>query len=124
MTAQARILVVDDYEDTAEMLAVLLRCAGYHTVTASSAAEALEQVKGEAFDLIISDIAMPVMNGYELVEAVRKLRDYRHTPIIAITGFATHDDRERSLQAGFNAHITKPVSAPFFLHTVQRLLKK
>lgn len=124
MTAQARILVVDDYDDTAEMLAIFLRRAGHSAVTASSASEALEKIKSERFDLIISDIAMPVMSGYELVEAIRKLKDYRNTPIIAVTGFAMHDDRERSLRAGFNAHLTKPIGPQILLHTVSRILSR
>jgi CheY-like chemotaxis protein len=124
LTTEARILVVDDHDDTAEMLAAYLKRHGYLTDTASSATEALEKVKAESFDLIISDIAMPVMSGYELVEELRRMRDYRRTPTIAVTGFAMQNDRERSLQAGFNAHMTKPINPQTLLHTVNRLLGK
>lgn len=124
MTTETRILVVDDYDDTVEILALWLKRAGYHTVTASSAAEALEKARAERFDFVISDIAMPVMNGYELIAALREMPDYRRTPMIAVTGFAMLNDRDRSIKAGFNAHLTKPISAETLLHIVNRLLKK
>jgi CheY-like chemotaxis protein len=115
---------VEDYADTAEMLAFILRRAGYDATIALSAVEAIKLAEATQFDLVLSDIAMPVMNGYELVEALRKMPGYRLTPIVAITGFAMHDDRERSIRAGFNAHLTKPINPATLTHQVERLLRK
>jgi two-component system sensor histidine kinase/response regulator len=123
-TNRPHILIVDDYADTAEMLALVLRRAGYETTIALSAVEAVKLAEATQFDLVLSDIAMPVMNGYELVTALRKRRDYRSTPIVAVTGLAMHDDRERSIRAGFNAHLTKPINPATLTHQIGRLLRK
>src|SRR5918995_1263562 len=102
-----RALVVDDVADVTEMLSVLLTHAGYEVRTASSAAAALSSAKQDQFDVIISDIGMPQMNGYELARAVREIPGYEAVPMVALTGYSKFDDRQRSLDAGFNAHLTK-----------------
>src|SRR2546428_6439362 len=103
-TLQRTVLVVDDVNDVTDMISLFLKHAGYHVVTAERATEALKIAGEQEFDLIISDIGMPEMNGYELVEALRGMTPYRDTPIIAVTGYTEYDDRGRSLEAGFNAH--------------------
>src|SRR5262245_42411652 len=80
-------LVVDDVSDVTEMLSVLLTHAGYQVVTASSARAALEAVHKQHFDVIISDIGMPEMNGYQLAREIRLLPDYADVPMIAVTGY-------------------------------------
>ena len=116
-----RALVVDDAPDVTEMLALFLQHAGYETVMAFSAQEALETARDACFDVIISDIGMPGMNGYELAEAVRGLEGYAEVPMIAVTGFSAFDDRGRALKSGFNAHLTKPVNPATLLELIQRL---
>ena len=105
-----RALVVDDAPDVTEMLAMVLRFAGYDVVSVFSAKDALETARGEQFDVVVSDIGMPGMNGYELAEALRGLPEYRSVPMVAVTGFAMYDDRERALSSGFDAFMTKPVN--------------
>src|SRR6266516_1825717 len=85
-------LVVDDVSDITDMLAVLLSLAGYEVVTASSASAALAAAHEHHFDVIISDIGMPEMNGYELAKAVRALPGYQGVPMVAVTGFSMFDD--------------------------------
>ena len=102
-------LVVDDSADIAFMLVMILQHAGYDTVMALSGADALTLAKQEHFDLVISDIGMPEMDGYALAKALRALTRYATIPMIAITGFAEYDDRDRALSAGFNTHVKKPV---------------
>lgn len=116
-----RALVVDDMPDVAEMLAMFLKHAGYAVVTALSAFDALEAANAAPFDVVVSDIGMPQMNGYELAKALRALPGYRAVPLIAVTGFSIYDDRGRALQSGFNAHLTKPIDPMSLLELIERL---
>lgn len=102
-------LVVDDSPDIAQMLAALLRLSGYDVSVASSAPEALEAASEKRFDVVVSDIGMPGMNGYELARALRARPEYAAVPMVAVTGFAMYDDRDRAVEAGFNAHLSKPI---------------
>jgi CheY-like chemotaxis protein len=117
-----RVLVVDDVSDVTEMIGLFLKHAGYEVSTADSARAALELAGERAFDLIISDIGMPAMNGYELAEALRQLPEYQEIPLIAVTGYTEYDDRGRSLRAGFNAHMTKPIDPSQLLTIISSLL--
>lgn len=116
-----RALVVDDIADVTEMLSVLLTHAGYEVMTASSAPAAILLVKDGQFDVIISDIGMPQMNGYELARAVREISGYEAVPMVALTGYSKFDDRQRSLDAGFNAHLTKPIEPRELLDLIDQL---
>ncbi len=108
-TVRRHALVVDDNPDITAMLAAVLRHAGYDVSTAHSAPDALEAARAEHFDVVISDIGMPGMNGYELAQALRALPEYNATPMVAVTGFAMYDDRDRAMEAGFNTHLSKPI---------------
>ena len=114
-------LVVDDVSDVTEMLSVLLTHAGYQVVSASSARSALEAVHKHHFDVIISDIGMPEMNGYQLAREIRQLPDYSTVPMVAVTGYSMFDDKQRSLSAGFNAHLTKPIDPKVLLDLIEQL---
>ena len=103
------VLVVDDAPDITLMLACFLEKAGYRVRPVFSAGEALDAVRNERFDVIISDIGLPGMDGYGLAKELRALRDYRSTPLIAVTGFTEHSDQRDAFDAGFDAHLTKPV---------------
>jgi len=116
-----RALVVDDAHDVTEMLALLLQHAGYESVMAFNATEALDAARTGQFDVVVSDIGMPGMNGYELAVALRALPSYRTVPMIAVTGFSMYDDRGRALQSGFNAHLTKPINPAILLDLIKRL---
>jgi CheY-like chemotaxis protein len=114
-------LVVDDLADVTEMLSVFLTLAGYKVVTENSALAAFAAAQSTQFDVIISDIGMPEMNGYELAQTLRALPGYNDVPMIAVTGFSMVDDRERSLRSGFNAHLTKPIDPNFLFELIERL---
>ena len=114
-------LVVDDVADVTEMLAVVLTHAGYSVVTAASAPAALKAVRERQFDVIISDIGMPEMNGYQLAREVRLLPGYETVPMVAVTGYSMFDDKERSTNAGFNAHMTKPIDPRALLDLIDQL---
>src|SRR5215471_4733123 len=117
-----RVLVVDDVADVTEMIALFLKHAGFEVTTANSAANALQLTSEDQFDLIISDIGMPEMNGYDLAESLRRREGFAETPMIAVTGYTEYDDRGRSLQAGFNAHLTKPLNPSQLLTVISELL--
>ena len=119
--SKPRALVVDDAPDVTEMLAMLLRFAGYDVVTVFSAPDAYEEARTYSFDVVVSDIGMPGMNGYELAERLRRLPDYASVPLIAVTGFAMYDDRERATGAGFDAFLTKPINPTDLIDLVKRL---
>lgn len=116
-----RALVVDDVRDVTEMMAMFLMHAGYDPVMAFTAKEALEAARTEQFDVIVSDISMPEMDGYELAVHLRQLPSYSTVPMIAVTGFSMYDDRGRALQSGFNAHLTKPINPAALLELIERL---
>ena len=102
-------LVVDDNPDITDMLAAVLRHAGYTVSSAHSAPDALAMAFSKHFDVVVSDIGMPGMTGHELARALRAMPEYRSIPMVAVTGFDMYDDRERSAEAGFSAHLSKPV---------------
>jgi two-component system CheB/CheR fusion protein len=118
------VLIVDDVPDVTEMIGLLLKHAGYDVSTADSAAAALLLARKTNYDLVISDIGMPEMNGYELAEALRALNNYTHTPMIAVTGYSEYDDRGRAVQAGFNVHLTKPIEPAHLLNLMNELLSR
>ena len=105
-----RVLVVDDERDTRELVALMLTTCGAQVVSAGSATEALDQMERQRFDLLISDIGMPEMNGYDLISRIRQLGEEHggRTPAVALTAYAGIDDRKRALAAGYEMHIPKP----------------
>lgn len=119
--ARPRALVVDDAPDVTEMIAMFLEHAGYDTMMAFSAPEALEAVKQRHFDVIVSDIGMPGMNGYDLAIALRAMPEYSAIPMVAVTGFSMYDDRGRARESGFNAHMTKPINPMKLLDLIKSL---
>jgi len=121
---QRVVLIVDDVPDVTEMIGLLLRHAGYEVSTADSAKAALQLARKRNYDLIISDIGMPEMNGYELAAALRRLRDYSNTPMIAVTGYSEYDDRGRAVNAGFDVHLTKPIEPAHLLSLMKELLSR
>ena len=120
--ARGAVLVVDDVPDVTEMIGLLLKHAGYEVSTADSAKSALRLARKKNYDLVISDIGMPEMNGYELATALRGLNDYINTPMIAVTGYSEYDDRGRAERAGFNVHLTKPIEPAHLLDLMKQLL--
>src|SRR5689334_9136355 len=108
-----RVLVVDDEQDTRELVAAVLTTHGAEVVPVGSAIEALAQMERQRFDLLISDIGMPEMNGYELISRIRQLGEEHggRTPAMALTAYAGVDDRKRALAAGYERHIPKPFVA-------------
>jgi PAS domain S-box-containing protein len=117
-----RLLVVEDDRDARELLLHLLVNAGAHVSAAASAPEALELLKGERFDLLLCDIGLPGMDGYELIRRVRAGGcTGRDLPAIAITAFAGRQDRREALVAGYQVHLAKPLDTGELFAVVQSL---
>ncbi|ABB75331.1 Response regulator receiver domain-containing protein [Nitrosospira multiformis ATCC 25196] len=118
-----KVLVVDDEEEILVITRLMLELHGAEVITSLTAAKGLEQVQIQRLDLIISDISMPHMDGYQFIQAVRNLpaRKGKNTPALALTAFSRSQDRERALNAGFQAHLSKPVSLQVLIETVTRV---
>jgi two-component system, chemotaxis family, CheB/CheR fusion protein len=110
-----RIVVVDDAEELLAPFADLLRVEGATVTIATSGAMALSVLASGAHDILLSDIGMPEMDGHELIEKVRANPETRSIVAIALTGFGRPQDERRALKAGFDAHISKPVSMRLLL---------
>ena len=103
-----RLLIVEDNADGARMLADLLETIGYRVEVAYDAAGALRLARRLTPDVILCDIGLPDMDGYELARTLRKEPNLAHTQLIALSGYAQEHDRERSAESGFDAHLAKP----------------
>jgi len=118
-----RALVVDDDSDTRELLAEVLRSRGVVVTAAASVEEGLAALDREVPDILLSDIAMPDRDGFDLIRRVRERPADRggHVPAVAITAYARPEDTERSLASGYQMHVTKPVDMDELLATVASL---
>jgi len=123
-TRSAHILIVEDDEDTLELLQSTFKAKGYRVTTCQSAAEALQIAPANSVDLILSDIGMPHMDGFEMMKELRQLPNMKEVPAIALSGYASSKDARTALAAGFNAHMSKPVAPAELLITIDQLLQK
>src|SRR5262245_29816892 len=118
-----RILVLEDEDDTREMIAQVLKQRGAKPVQAASAREALEIVAGEPFDLIISDIGMADIDGYAFIRQLRAMKStISKVPAVALTAYAGEEDRRLSMEAGFTAHVAKPITLAELIRVITSLL--
>jgi PAS domain S-box-containing protein len=106
-----RVLVVEDEPDSRELIEMVLKKRGARVVSVSSAVEALAEMERRQFDVLVSDIGMPVMDGYALISRIRQLSEERggRIPAAALTAYAGIEDREHALSAGYQIHLPKPV---------------
>ncbi len=114
-----RVLIVDDNQDATDLLAEMLADAGFETAVAYDGAEALQRVEESPPDVMLIDIGLPVMNGYELAARLREALPASKLRLIAVTGYGQDTDREQSRKAGFDLHLVKPVD----LDTLQRAIE-
>jgi CheY-like chemotaxis protein len=117
-----KLLLVEDNEMNRDMLSRRLIRRGYEVILAEDGQEGLEAARSQSPDLILMDMSLPVMDGWE---ATRRLKDAPATariPVVALTAHALSDDREKAERAGCDAYETKPVEFPQLLETIERLL--
>ena len=117
--AQLQVLVVDDNTDAAESLGVLLDIEGHAAHIAHTGAEALQVAQSQPLDVVFLDIGLPDMTGYDVAKRMRMLPNLEKTLLVALTGWGTQDDRQRTREAGFDRHLTTPAELP----AVEELLR-
>jgi CheY-like chemotaxis protein len=120
--APRRILIVDDYPNTAESFARLLRHLGHEVEVAFDGVQAIEIAERCRPEIVLLDIGMPKMNGYETAEWIRRQPWGKQTRLIALTGWQGEEHRQRSLKSGFDAHLVKPVGPTEILTLLVNLL--
>ncbi len=118
-----KILVADDKDTGRELVRTVLENTGYEVYEASNGAEALEQAREVQPDLIILDLHMPVLDGFGVIEALRRDANFAFTPVMALTASAMMGDRERAIAAGFTGYLSKPIRLSLLRSEVERLLQ-
>jgi two-component system cell cycle response regulator len=118
----ARVLVVEDQKENLDLMAYLLQAFGHEVITAGDGAEGLEAARQERPDLMVIDIQMPLMNGLELVAAVKGDPALAPVPAVGVTAFAMVGDRDRILAAGFDGYLSKPIDPTTFVAELERFL--
>jgi two-component system chemotaxis response regulator CheY len=120
---QYNILIVEDSPTMRQLISFALkRLRGVRVVEANDGVDGLRKLSGEKFQLIFTDINMPIMDGLKLVSLVRNDANYRDTPIVVITTEGAMEDRERALALGANDYITKPIQPNHILEVARKLL--
>jgi len=122
--APAHLMIIEDDADTLEMLRATLEAHGFKVTACESAAETLQLAPANSVDLIVSDIGMPEMDGFEMIKRLRELDQYKSVPAIALSGYASNKDAKSALAAGFDAHVSKPVDPAELLRLINKLVKK
>lgn len=118
----ARILIIEDDDASRELVKYLLAAAGHTMLVAEEGRAGVRLALEERPDVIICDLQMPVMNGYEVVRTLREHPDWKPVPLIAVTAFSMIGDREAALAAGFDEHISKPIVPETFTSQVEAFL--
>lgn len=121
--AAVRVLLVDDHQDMLDMMEMMMRSREYHVAKALSGSEALEVASNFAPHIIVSDIGMPGMNGYELMSTLRKMSSLHPFKSIALSGYDAQDEYERAHSAGYDVQLTKPVDFDSLFQTIDDLAR-
>jgi PAS domain S-box-containing protein len=119
--SKLKLLLIEDHADTARALVKLLGSRGYNISSVATLASAVEVAERECFDVFLCDIGLPDGTGFDFIE---RIRQKHQTPAVALTGFGMRQDIERAEQAGFDAHLTKPVNLQKLEATIERLVQK
>jgi len=119
-----KIMLVEDNPQNMKLLEILLRSKSYTLLKASDGEEALDMATREQPDLIVMDMQLPKMSGIEVTKRLRRKPVFSQTPIIALTAYAMRGDRERFLEAGCNAYLSKPINTRELPALIDRMLEE
>ncbi len=118
-----KILVVDDDKKNRYLVSFLLEKEGFEVVIATNGLEGIETAKKQQVDLIIMDIKMPKMDGYEATRRIRRLKKYKSIPIIALTSYAMVKDKEKTIKAGCTGYMSNPITPETFIDEIKKFLE-
>ena len=119
-----KVLYIEDHPAQRDILAQMLELNGFEVSVASDGVEGVEKTRAWLPDLILMDLRMPRMDGFEAIKIIRSEEETAHIPIIAISAWASAKHKERALEVGANEHFTKPVDLNRLLTTINRYLKE
>jgi two-component system, cell cycle response regulator DivK len=118
------ILVVEDQEDNRQILRDLLGSAGFRIIEAHDGAQALSVARTQRPDLILMDIQLPLVDGYEATRSIKREPELKHIPVIAVTSYALSGDEQRAREAGCDAYVAKPYSTRHLLAKIGQFLEQ
>ena len=122
--AKANILVVEDNMDNYELVRIMLEYGGYKTFLAVNGRDGVDAARKQQPDLIVMDMMMPEMDGWHAVQKIKSDKATKHIPVIALTVRTLPAERQRALEAGIDAYLTKPINMPLFMDTIESMLAK
>ncbi len=120
----ATILYVEDNPDNRNLIRRVLNAEGYEIVEAAHANQAFQKLETEKIDLILMDINMPDMDGYTLTAKIKKTERFKNIPIVAVTANVMRGDREKSLEAGCDGYIQKPIDIDTLAQQISRFITR
>jgi two-component system cell cycle response regulator DivK len=118
------ILVVEDQEDNRQILRDLLGSAGFRMIEAHDGREALTVARSERPNLILMDIQLPILDGYEATRSIKRDPELKHIPVIAVTSYALSGDEQKAREAGCDAYVAKPYSPRHLLTKIGQFLEQ
>ena len=120
----ASIMVVEDDEMNRDMIARHLQWEGYQVITAANGVQAVALAESRSVDLILMDMGLPIMNGWQATHRIKSSPETRAIPIIALTAYAMSDDKAKAIEVGCDEYEAKPINFPRLLSKIQRFLKQ
>lgn len=119
-----KILIVEDNQDSRELVVKILKNRGYQLIEAVDGEDALEKAITESPDLILMDISIPKIDGYEVTRMLKSRKEFKYTPIIALTAHAMKGDREKAMESGCEGYIAKPINIHELPEQIKSYLKE
>ena len=119
-----RILVIEDTEDNRQIIRDLLSSVGYELIEAMDGAEGVAMAQSQHPDLILMDIQLPLVDGYEATRSIKRDPELKHIPVIAVTSYALSGDEERAREAGCDAYVAKPYSTRHLLAKIGQFFEE
>ncbi len=119
----ATVLVADDFLENRDILCRMLQLIGYQTVSAANGEEAIQMALAHRPDIILMDLSMPVMDGWEATSRIKALDELRHVPVLAVTGHVTPQEIQRAIDAGCVDYVAKPIDFEMLVGKVTALLQ-
>ena len=115
-------LIADDSSTVRKFVSFALKSMGIEVVAASDGIDALEKLNTESFDLVITDLNMPHLDGYELISSIREIKDYEEIPIIILSSESSEEDKSKGFSVGANSYMIKPFDAKKLQYEVSKFL--